>query len=120
MFPHHHTHEPESRLAALLLYSVVVFTAAYLLPGVSVDSYLTALVVAVVLAVINTFIKPLLVLLTLPLTILSLGIFYLVLNVLLLQAASSLVSGFHLDGFWPAFWFGTVLWISNRALHVRI
>lgn len=100
-------------LASLIIRTGIVGLAAYLLPGVGVDSLLTALVVAVVLGVLNMFIKPILVLLTLPVTILTLGLFMLVINALLILLASKIVPGFTVDGFWWAVLFSLVISIVS-------
>jgi len=87
----------------LLINMVAILIIAYLLPKVlGVDSWLAALVAAFLLGVVNTFIRPLLVLLTLPLTLVTFGVFLLVINGLLLWLVSAVVRGFHVYGFWGA------------------
>jgi len=87
----------------LLINMVAILIIAYLLPKViGVDSWMAALVAAFLLGVVNTFIRPLLVLLTLPLTLVTFGVFLLVINGLLLWLVSALVRGFHVHGFWGA------------------
>lgn len=100
-----------------LVYSLAILVAAYILPGVHITSFLTALVVAVVLGIINAFIKPLLIILTLPITILTLGLFTLVINALLIMFTSWIVPGFVVDGFWWALLFSIVLSIVNWFLN---
>ena len=100
----------------LLVKVLAVLIAAYLLPGVGLNSYFAALVLVVVLGLINTFIKPLLILLTLPINILSLGLFTFVLNAIIILAASRLVEGFMVQGFWWALAFGLVLSLITTAL----
>lgn len=90
---------------------------AYLLPGVEVSSLTSTVAVAVLLALFNTFLKPLLVILTLPVTILTLGLFTLVINALLVLLVSSLVPGFEVSGFVWALIFGLVLSIVNTLLN---
>jgi putative membrane protein len=80
-----------------------LLAVAYLLPTVSVASFYTALITALVLGLLNTLIRPLLVLVTLPITILTLGLFTLVINALLFWFVASFVEGFHVAGFWSAF-----------------
>lgn len=92
--------------------TVAILIAAYLIPGVEV-TLIGALVLAVVLGVINLFIKPILSLLTLPLTVVTLGLFSLVLNALLIMLAAMVVPGFAVSGFWAAFFFGIVLALIN-------
>jgi putative membrane protein len=87
----------------LLINMVAILIIAYLLPKViGVDSWMAALVAAFLLGVVNTFIRPLLVLLTLPLTLVTFGVFLLVINGLLLWLVSAVVRGFHVYGFWGA------------------
>jgi putative membrane protein len=100
-----------------LVHAVAIVIAAYILPGVMVANFLAALVLAVVLGAINIFIRPILVLLTLPLTIVTLGLFILILNALLIMLASAIVPGFAVAGFWWALLFAIVLWIVNSVLH---
>jgi putative membrane protein len=103
-------------LADWIVYSLAILVAAYLLPGVHVAGFLTALVVAVVLGIVNAVIKPILVILTLPINILTLGLFTLVINAALVLLTSKLVTGFKVDGFWWALAFSLVLWLVNSFL----
>jgi len=96
-----------------LLSAVVIMVSAYILPGVTVDGLVTALVLAVVLGAINAFIKPLLVVLTLPINILTLGLFTFVINAALIILATYIVPGFAVAGFWWALVFGIVLAIVS-------
>lgn len=96
--------------------ALAVVVAAYLLPGVHVSSFVTALIVAVVLGIINAFVKPLLLILTLPITIVTLGLFTLVINAFLILLTSYLVPGFVVDGFWWALIFSVVLSAVNWFL----
>ena len=98
------------RLATLVFALLLI---ARLVPGVSVDSWYTALVVAVLLAVINVTIKPLLLLLTLPLTLLTFGLFTLVINAALFWFVASFVEGFSVDGFVSAFLGALALSVVN-------
>jgi len=100
----------------LLINTVSIFVVSYVLPGIQVDSFLTALVVAVVLAVLNVTLKPLLILLTIPLTIVTFGLFLLVVNVLVLYAAEALIDGFHIAGFWWALLFSVLVSLLNGML----
>ena len=101
---------------SLLINAIAVFVTAKILPGVYIDSFVTALVVAIVLGVINTFLKPVLLLLTLPVTILTLGLFTFVINALLVLLAATLVSGFHVKNFLWALLFSLVLSLVNSIL----
>lgn len=89
-------------LASWLLHAAALVCVAYLLPGVTVDTFTSALWAALILGLINTFIKPILTLLTLPLTVLSLGVFYFILNGLMFYWAGAIVDGFRVDGVWWA------------------
>lgn len=98
--------------------ALAIAISAYLLPGVGVDNLMTALILAVVLAAINTFIKPVIIFFTLPLTILTLGLFTLVINALLIMLAGAFVPGFDVDGFVAAFLFAIVLSIVSAVLQM--
>ncbi len=82
--------------------ALALIAVAYLLPGVRVDGFESALIAALVLSLINTLIRPVLLLLTLPVTVLSLGLFILVINGLLFWLAGSVLRGFEVGGFWTA------------------
>ena len=105
-------------LIHFLVSAVAILITAYVLPGVSVDGILAAFILAVILGVINTFIRPVLVMLTLPLSIVTLGLFVLVINALLVMLASYIVPGFAVAGFWYAFLFGIVLAIVSYVLQM--
>lgn len=85
-----------------LLNGVAVMLTAYLLPGVTVKDYLTALIVALVLAIVNVIVKPILVLFTIPITVVTLGLFLLVINALMILLVDYFVDGFFVNGFWWA------------------
>lgn len=101
----------------LLLSALAVMISAYVIPGVSVANFWTAVVVAVVMGVVNAILKPILVILTLPINILTLGLFTLVINALLVLLVSAVVPGFHVTGFLAALIFGLVLSVVNGFLH---
>ncbi len=90
-----------------------MFLTAYLLPNVDVDGYGTALIVALVLSIANIIVKPILILFTIPITILTLGLFLLVINALIILLVDYLVDGFDVDGFWWALLFSLILSIFN-------
>jgi len=96
-----------------ILNLLAVLGAAWLVGGVSVSSAWSLLFFALVLGVLNWAVKPILTLLTLPITILTLGLFYLVLNGLIVWLAAAFVPGFAINGFWNAIWFAIVLSILN-------
>lgn len=85
-----------------LVIALALWVTAYILPGVDVDSTQALAIAAIVLGLVNALIRPLLTILTLPITILTLGLFYLVVNGLTFLLASKLVSGFHVAGIWWA------------------
>src|SRR4030095_1891508 len=101
----------------LIVTALAVVIAAYILPGVKVDGGLTAFLVAAVLSLLNAFVKPLLVILTIPITVITLGLFLLVINALMILAAAAIVDGFHVDGFWYALLFSIVLTIVVSLLN---
>jgi putative membrane protein len=103
-------------LINLLLSALAVGITAYLIPGVTVDGYLTAIIVAVVLALVNSTIGPFLKVLTLPLNILTLGAVSIVINVLMVLLVARLVPGFTITGFWIALIFAVVLALVNMVL----
>ncbi|PZX62297.1 phage holin family protein [Hydrotalea sandarakina] len=98
-----------SFLSKVLFTSVAVLVATYILSGVHVNSTATAILVAVVLGLLNTFVKPILIILTIPFTILTLGLFLLVINVLIIKWTSELVPGFRVDGWWSALFFSIIV-----------
>jgi putative membrane protein len=100
----------------LFLMGVAVMISAYIIPGVSVGGFLIAVVVAVILSIVNFLIKPIVTLLTLPINILTLGLFNLVINALMILLVSSIVPGFLVTGLWPAVLFGIVLSLVNGLL----
>lgn len=102
----------------LIVSAIAIGIAAWLLPSVDVTP-LAAVVLVVVLAILNLFIKPVIVLLTLPLNILTLGLFTLVINALLILLADAIVPGFSVSGFWPALWFSILLWLVNSVFGLK-
>lgn len=89
-------------LLTWLINAVALFVLPYLMQSIRVDSFVTALIAALVLGLVNTLIKPVLFLLTLPVTVLTLGLFIFVLNALMFWLVANFVSGFHVAGFWSA------------------
>jgi len=100
----------------LLVNALAVAITAYLLPNVTIDSFFTAVVVAVVLSIINTFLKPIVGLLTLPINLLTLGIFQVIINGAFIWFASQLIDGFTVVGFLWAVIFSVVLSIVSAVL----
>lgn len=106
----------QSFLTKLLFNTIAALVASYLLSGVHIDSIVTAVVVALVLALLNTFIKPLLIILTIPITIVTLGLFLIVINVLIIKWTASLVNGFDVDNWLWALLFSLVISIVSSIL----
>lgn len=98
----------------------LVFGIAHFLPGVHVAGPFTAMVVAVVLGLLNVFIKPIMVLLTLPLTVVTLGLFLLVVNGLMILLCTEIVGGFTVDTFWVAVFFSIILSFSQSIVYSLI
>ena len=103
-----------------LVSAVALLATAYLLPGIEVSSIYIALIVAVILGLMNAVIRPILVILTLPINILTLGLFVFIINGLLFWFVSSFVSGFEVTGFWAAVIGAIVVslfsWLGNSLL----
>jgi len=103
-----------------LISALALLALPYVMSGIEVKSFYIALIVAVVLGLINAVVRPVLILLTLPVTVLTLGLFILVINALLFWFVASFVDGFQVSGFWAAF-FGAILyslitWAANALL----
>lgn len=102
----------------ILLSSLSVVVAAWLLPGVLIESYFTAIVVAFVLAILNMILRPVLVVLTIPVTVFTLGLFLLVINAVIALIAGYVVPGFVIVSFWSAFWFSLIVTIINYLINI--
>jgi putative membrane protein len=103
-------------LIRILLSALAVVVLAKILPGVDVDSYWTAILVAIVLSLLNFIVKPILVILTLPVTLLTLGLFLLIINALIILLADYLVTGFDVNGIWWALLFSLLLSLVQSVL----
>ena len=103
-------------LFRIILTSILVLLIAHFMKGVHVAGFVTALLVAIVLGLLNVFIKPIFVLLTLPFTIFTLGLFLLVINALIILLCTNIVGGFSVDSFWTALLFSVVLSLSQSVL----
>ena len=99
-----------------LINAAALFVLPYIFSSIQVKDFVTALVVALVLGLVNAIIRPILILLTLPVTILTLGLFILVINALLFWAVASFIEGFHVAGFWSAFWGAIVYSLISWAV----
>jgi len=117
-------------LLVWLINALSLLTVAYVMPGIAIASFGTAMLAAVVLGLVNAFIRPLLILLTLPATILTLGLFIFVINGLLFWLVGTTLQGFIVTGFWPgvfgAIVYSIVSWalaslvLPERSIHVEI
>jgi len=101
----------------MLLTAIAVIVLAKILPGIGVASYSTAIIVAVVLALLRVFVKPILVILTLPITIITLGLFLFVINAIIILLAGKLIDGFQVDGFLYALLFSLLLSFFQSILY---
>lgn len=104
-------------LVRWLLMSLVVLSVGYVLPGIRVADFATAIVAAAVLGIVNAVIRPILMFLAIPLRILTLGLFSFVINALLLLLVSAVVPGFEVDGFWAALLASIVLAIAGSFIN---
>lgn len=106
-----------------LISAASLLAVSYLVPGIEVKGFFSALIAALVLGVLNAVVRPILILLTLPLTIVTLGLFLLVVNGLMLLLASALLPGFAVHGFWAAVLGALVLsligWLASALIHER-
>lgn len=101
----------------ILITSILVLIIAHFMPGVTVADFSTSVIVAIVLGLLNIFIKPILVILTLPVTIITLGLFLLVINALIILLCTKIVGGFAVDSFLTAVFFSIILSISQSILY---
>ena len=107
-------------LIVWVLNAVALMAVAYLMPQIKVTSFFSALVAAFALGAVNTLIRPVLTLLTLPISILTLGFFYLVINGLLFWMVGKILNGFSVDGFWIAVFggllYGLISWLLSMII----
>ncbi len=104
-------------ITRLIVGILAVLITAWMLPGVHVDGVMTAILLAVLISFLNSFIRPVLILLTIPVTILTFGLFLLVINALLILLCDKLIDGFSVSGFWTAMAFSLILSIVSSVLH---
>jgi len=97
--------------------SVIAFGLSYILSGVHIDTFWTAIIVAIVLAILNGILKPILILLTFPITLVTFGLFLFVINACIILLAEKVVPGFVVDGFWWALLFSLLLSIVSSLLY---
>jgi putative membrane protein len=104
----------------ILITAVVAFGLSYILQaGIHIDTFWTALVLAIVLAILNAIVKPILIILTFPLTLFTFGLFLFVINAFMILLASKFVKGFKVDGFWWALLFSLLLSILTSLLYKK-
>ncbi|HBR52991.1 MAG TPA: phage holin family protein [Flavobacteriaceae bacterium] len=101
----------------VLLTAVAVLILAYVLPGVEVASYFSAIIVAIVLAILRLLVKPILVVLTFPITLITLGLFLLIINAIIILLADFLIDGFAVRNIWWALLFSVLLSFLQSILH---
>jgi putative membrane protein len=104
-------------IVRLLISGIVAFGLSYILPGIHIDTFTTALIVALVLALLDAIVKPILVIFTFPITILTFGLFLFVVNAIIIWMATKFVKGFSVDGFWWAILFSLLLSVITSLLH---
>ena len=104
-------------LVKWLIITLVIIISSYILPGVNVDNFLTAFVSAAVLALLNAFLKPLIVILTLPINILTFGLFTLVINTLIIMLVGAIVPGLAIASFWWALLFSVIISLFNILIN---
>ncbi|OQP50545.1 hypothetical protein A4H97_01515 [Niastella yeongjuensis] len=101
----------------MIVTSIVAFGLSYILRGVHLDTFTTAIVLAFVLAILNAIVKPILIFITFPITLVTLGLFLFVINALIIILADKLLKGFAVDGFWWALLFSLLLSIVTSVLY---
>ncbi|NRA91548.1 MAG: phage holin family protein [Psychroserpens sp.] len=104
-------------IVKLLITAGIVLLLAHFLPGVAVAGYTAAIIVAIVLAFLNAILKPILIVLTIPITIITLGLFLLVINACIVLLADKFIDGFAVSGFWTALLFSILLSISQSIAY---
>ncbi len=99
-----------------ILFTLAVMLVAYIIPGITVEGFMAAFILSVVIGLINVFLRPLLTFITLPINFLTLGLFGLILNALLLMLAGYIAPGVTIEGFWPALWGSLLLGILGGGI----
>lgn len=107
-------------LVTWVINALALLALPYLMQSVTIDSFLTALLVAVILGFVNTILRPILILLTLPVTVVTLGLFIFILNGLLFWMVGNMFEGFHVAGFWPAVFAAILYSVISWALSTLI
>ncbi len=101
----------------IIVTSIVAFGLSYILKGIKMDSFWTAIILAIVLALLNALLKPILIILTLPITIVTFGLFLFVINAGMILLAEKIIDGFKVEGFWWALLFSLLLSIVTSILY---
>lgn len=104
-------------LIRTLITAILVMVISYLMKGVVVDEFLVAFKVAILLGLLNFFVKPILVFFTLPITVFTLGLFLLVINALMILTCSHFIDGFHVSSLWTAMFFSVILSLSQSLVY---
>jgi len=107
------TNKPLNFLIKIFLGGIAVLIAEFLLSGIHIDTIVTGFILAAVIILINITLKPLLIILTLPITVVTLGLFLLVINALMIMLADRIIPGFQVDSFWWAVLFAIVMSVIN-------
>lgn len=107
-------------LIKVIVTTFAVVIGAHIMPGVTVDDFLTAIVVAFVLGILNAILKPILIVLTIPVTLYTLGLFILVINAFIIQLTDYFVRGFEVSGFWVALLFSIILSVISWLLQIPV
>lgn len=106
-----------SLVSRLIISSLSVFLAGWLLPGVQIDSFTTAIGIAIVLGLLNATLKPLLILITIPITVMSLGLFLLIINAIIIGIADQWIDGLQVRSIWTAIVFSFLISTINSWLY---
>ena len=101
----------------ILLSAIAVFVLANIVPGISIESYTTAILVAIVLGLLNTLVRPLLIFFTIPLTLITLGLFLLIINAIMVLLSDYFISGFNVSGLFSAILFSILLSLTQSVLY---
>lgn len=101
----------------LIVSTLSVFVAGWLLPGVQIDSFTTAIGIAVVLGLLNATLKPLLIIITIPLTVMSLGLFLIIINAIVIGVADQIIDGLHVESTWTAILFSLLISVISSWLY---
>ena len=105
-------------LTKTIVMTLAIIIASYIIKGVHVENVFVAILAAIVISLLNNFIRPILIVLTLPFTIVSMGLFLLVINAIIILLASKIVPNFYVDGFWTALGFSLLITVLNYLLDI--